>query len=123
MKIGGTLTLAGFSFVIALAASMFVGTKIVAAQPTTGLGPFKDALQTERRETMPHNISTLLTRNLQKMEIIGFMRGLANDVANAVLPGLTNTLAIAPQSEEQKRGTWEQQAIKRMAEPEDVTER
>src|SRR5258705_10234563 len=41
------------------------------------------------------------------MGIIGFMRGLANDVANdgitanAVLPGLTNTLAIAPQSEEQ----------------------
>jgi 3-oxoacyl-[acyl-carrier protein] reductase len=30
-------------------------------------------------------------------------------------------LAIAPQSEEQKRGTWEQQAIKRMEEPEDVT--
>jgi NAD(P)-dependent dehydrogenase (short-subunit alcohol dehydrogenase family) len=49
-----------------------------------------------------------------KMGIIGFMRGLANDVANdgitanAVLPGLTNTLAIAPQSEQQKRGTWEQ---------------
>jgi hypothetical protein len=65
MKIGGTLTLAGFSFVIALAASMFVGTRIVAAQPTKGLGPFKDSLQTERRETMPDNISTLLTRNLQ----------------------------------------------------------
>ena len=54
-----------------------------------------------------------------KMGIIGFMRGLANDVANdgitanAVLPGLTNTLATAPQSEEQKRATWEQQAIKR----------
>jgi NAD(P)-dependent dehydrogenase (short-subunit alcohol dehydrogenase family) len=62
-----------------------------------------------------------------KMGIIGFMRGLANDVANdgitanAVLPGLTNTLATAPQSEDQKRATWEQQAIKRMEEPEDVT--
>ena len=62
-----------------------------------------------------------------KMGIIGFMRGLANDVAkdgvtaNAVLPGLTNTLATAPQSEQQKRGTWEQQAIKRMGKPEDVT--
>ena len=61
-----------------------------------------------------------------KMGIIGFMRGLANDVANdgitanAVSPGLTNTLATAPQSEEQKRATWEQQAIKRMGEPEDV---
>jgi NAD(P)-dependent dehydrogenase (short-subunit alcohol dehydrogenase family) len=53
--------------------------------------------------------------------------GLANDVgsyritANAVLPGLTNTLATAAQSEEQKRATWEGQAIKRMEEPEDVT--
>src|SRR5229473_6382699 len=62
-----------------------------------------------------------------KMGIIGFMRGLANDVANdgitanAVLPGLTNTLAIAPQSEEQKRAVWEQQAIKRLGEPRDVT--
>ena len=66
---------------------------------------------------MSHYIAT-------KMGIIGFMRGLANDdgiTANAVLPGLTNTLATAPQSEEQKRATWEQQAIKRMEEPEDVT--
>src|SRR5579859_4963513 len=62
-----------------------------------------------------------------KMAIIGFMRGLANDVAddgitaNALLPGLLNTLATAPQSEEQKRVTWEQQAIKRLGEPEDMT--
>jgi len=69
---------------------------------------------------MSHYIAT-------KMGIIGFMRGLANDVAsdgitaNAVLPGLTNTLATAPQSEEQKRATWEQQAIKRLGEPEDIT--
>src|SRR5580704_14131748 len=57
---------------------------------------------------MSHNITT-------KMGIIGFMRGLANDVANdgitanAVLPGLTNTVAT------------EQQAIKRLGDPEDVT--
>jgi NAD(P)-dependent dehydrogenase (short-subunit alcohol dehydrogenase family) len=62
-----------------------------------------------------------------KMGIIGFMRGLANDIANdgitanAVLPGLTNTSATAPQSEEEKRATWEQQAVKRLGEPEDVT--
>jgi NAD(P)-dependent dehydrogenase (short-subunit alcohol dehydrogenase family) len=62
-----------------------------------------------------------------KMGIIGFMRGLANDVANdgvtanAVLPGLINTLATAPQSDEQKRATWEQQAIKRIGETSDVT--
>ena len=57
---------------------------------------------------MSHYIAT-------KMGIIGFMRGLANDVAsdgitaNAVLPGLTNTVAT------------EQQAIKRLGDPEDVT--
>ncbi len=62
-----------------------------------------------------------------KMGIVGFMRGLANDVAadgitaNAVLPGLTNTQATAPQSEAQKRATWEQQAIKRLGQPADVT--
>jgi len=68
---------------------------------------------------MSHYIAT-------KMGIIGFMRGLANDVAgdgitaNSVLPGLTNTQASASQSEEQKRSTWEQQAIKRLGEPGDV---
>jgi NAD(P)-dependent dehydrogenase (short-subunit alcohol dehydrogenase family) len=69
---------------------------------------------------MSHYIAT-------KMGIIGFMRGLANDVAgdgitaNAVLPGLTNTPATAAQTEEQKRETWGQQAIKRLAEPSDIT--
>lgn len=69
---------------------------------------------------MSHYIAT-------KMGIIGFMRGLANDVAgdsitaNAVLPGLTNTAATAPQSEEQKRATWQQQAIKRLGQPGDIT--
>jgi len=62
-----------------------------------------------------------------KMGIIGFMRGLANDVAsdgitaNAVLPGLTNTLATAAQTDEQKRDTWSQQAIKRLGETRDIT--
>jgi len=69
---------------------------------------------------MSHYITT-------KMGIIGFMRGLANDVAsdnitaNAVLPGLVNTQATASQSDEMKRATWEQQAIKRLAEPGDIT--
>jgi len=62
-----------------------------------------------------------------KMGIIGFMRGLANDVAvdgitaNAVLPGLINTPAIIDQTDEQKRATWEYQAIKRLGEPGDIT--
>jgi 3-oxoacyl-[acyl-carrier protein] reductase len=69
---------------------------------------------------MSHYIAT-------KMGIVGFMRGLANDVAgdgitaNAVLPGLINTQATASQSDEMKRATWEQQAIKRLGEPNDIT--
>jgi NAD(P)-dependent dehydrogenase (short-subunit alcohol dehydrogenase family) len=62
-----------------------------------------------------------------KMAIIGFMRGLANDVAgdgitaNAVLPGLVNTPATAGFTEDQKRSTWEGQAIKRLGETRDIT--
>jgi len=61
-----------------------------------------------------------------KMGIIGFMRGLANDVANdgitcnSVLPGLTHTPATEAQGEEQRRATWQGQAIQRFAEPEDI---
>ncbi|MBM7049210.1 SDR family NAD(P)-dependent oxidoreductase [Rhizobium lusitanum] len=61
-----------------------------------------------------------------KMGIIGFMRGLANDVAddgitcNAVLPGLTHTVATEAQGEEQRRAVWQAQAIQRFAEPEDI---
>jgi 3-oxoacyl-[acyl-carrier protein] reductase len=61
-----------------------------------------------------------------KMGIIGFMRGLANDVAadgitaNAVLPTITNTEATRNMPDEAKRNVWQQQAIKRFAEPEDI---
>lgn len=61
-----------------------------------------------------------------KMGIIGFMRGLANDVANdgitcnAVLPGLTHTVATEAQGEAQRRATWQTQAIQRFAEPDDI---
>ncbi len=71
------------------------------------VGPFRRHIVKHDRPGhtgMSHYIAT-------KMAIIGFMRGLANGVgsdgitANAVLPGLTNTAAIAPQSDEQKRAT------------------
>ncbi len=61
-----------------------------------------------------------------KMGAIGFMRGLANDVAafgitcNAILPSLTNTPATADVPWEAKQLVWQQQAIKRLAEPEDI---
>jgi NAD(P)-dependent dehydrogenase (short-subunit alcohol dehydrogenase family) len=68
---------------------------------------------------MSHYMST-------KMGVIGFVRGLANDVAdfgitaNAVLPSLTNTPLVKDMPEEEKRRTWGGQAIKRFAEPEDI---
>ncbi|WP_421358001.1 SDR family NAD(P)-dependent oxidoreductase [Agrobacterium rosae] len=61
-----------------------------------------------------------------KMGVIGFVRGLANDVAasgitvNAVLPSITNTRLTQDMPEEEKRRTWETQAIKRFAEPSDI---
>ncbi|NPT60864.1 SDR family NAD(P)-dependent oxidoreductase [Paraburkholderia elongata] len=61
-----------------------------------------------------------------KMGAIGFMRGLANDVAadgitcNAILPSLTDTPATAGMPEDAKRTVWQQQAIKRLAEPRDI---
>ncbi|AIO36618.1 (S)-1-Phenylethanol dehydrogenase [Burkholderia cenocepacia] len=61
-----------------------------------------------------------------KMAAIGFMRGLANDVAadgitcNAILPSLTDTPATADVPQDVKRAVWQQQAIKRLAEPRDI---
>lgn len=61
-----------------------------------------------------------------KMGVIGFVRGLANDVAidgitvNAILPALTNTSGTRDMPEDWKAALWQQQAIKRFAEPEDI---
>lgn len=61
-----------------------------------------------------------------KMGVLGFVRGLANDVAmdgitvNAILPALTNTDATRGMPEEFKTALWQQQAIKRFAEPADI---
>ena len=61
-----------------------------------------------------------------KMGVLGFVRGLANDVAadgitvNAILPAITNTRLTQDMPEEMKRQTWQQQAIKRFAEPHDI---
>ncbi len=61
-----------------------------------------------------------------KMGVIGFARGLANEVGqdgitvNAVLPSITNTAAVASMPEEAKRAIWQLQAIQRFAEPEDI---
>jgi NAD(P)-dependent dehydrogenase (short-subunit alcohol dehydrogenase family) len=61
-----------------------------------------------------------------KMGVIGFVRGLANDVAqdgitvNAIVPALTNTPGTSAVPEELKKSIWQLQAIKRLAEPDDI---
>ncbi|AMJ59998.1 SDR family NAD(P)-dependent oxidoreductase [Bosea sp. PAMC 26642] len=61
-----------------------------------------------------------------KMGVLGFVRGLANDVAengitvNAILPSLVNTALVKDMPEEEKQRTWKGQAIKRFADPGDI---
>lgn len=61
-----------------------------------------------------------------KMGVIGFVRGLANEVGdqgitvNAILPALTNTPGTQAMTIGQKKRVWDQQAIKRFAEPADI---
>ena len=61
-----------------------------------------------------------------KMGVIGFVRGLANDVAadgitvKAVLPALTDTPGTSAIPDERKSAIWHLQAIKRLADPGDI---
>jgi NAD(P)-dependent dehydrogenase (short-subunit alcohol dehydrogenase family) len=61
-----------------------------------------------------------------KMGVLGFVRGLANDVAehgitvNAILPSLVNTALVKDMPEDEKQRTWGGQAIKRFANPSDI---
>ena len=61
-----------------------------------------------------------------KMGVLGWVRGLANEVGqdgitvNAIVPALTNTPGTSKVPEELKRSVWQLQAIKRFAEPEDI---
>jgi len=47
MKVGVALRLTGFSLVMALAVSTFVGTKIVATHPTMDSASFEDSPERE----------------------------------------------------------------------------
>ena len=61
-----------------------------------------------------------------KMGVIGFVRGLANEVGdegitvNAILPALTNTPGTSNIPDDLKKGAWMAQAIKRFAQPHDI---
>lgn len=61
-----------------------------------------------------------------KMGVVGFTRGLANDVGpdgitvNAIMPAFTNTPGTAGAPEAMRIGILMGQAIKRIAEPEDI---
>lgn len=61
-----------------------------------------------------------------KMGVVGFVRGLSNDVANdgitvnAVMPAFTDTPGTAGAPEAMRQGVIMAQAIKRIAKPEDI---
>jgi NAD(P)-dependent dehydrogenase (short-subunit alcohol dehydrogenase family) len=61
-----------------------------------------------------------------KMGVIGFVRGLANDVGgygitvNAVLPSITDTPGMQAYADEYKEVVWQAQAIKRIGKPVDI---
>ena len=61
-----------------------------------------------------------------KMGMMGFTRGLANEVGNegitvnTVLPAITNAAATTAMPNDVKRAVWQLQAIQRFAEPEDI---
>jgi 3-oxoacyl-[acyl-carrier protein] reductase len=61
-----------------------------------------------------------------KMGVLGFVRGLANDVAmygitvNAILPALTDTPGTRSMPEDLKTSLWQLQAIQRFAQPADI---
>jgi 3-oxoacyl-[acyl-carrier protein] reductase len=61
-----------------------------------------------------------------KMGVLGFVRGLANEVGdqgitvNAIVPALTNTPGTSGMPADMKKDVWSQQAIKRFAEPSDI---
>ncbi len=61
-----------------------------------------------------------------KMGVIGFVRGLANDLAadnitvNAILPAITNTPGLRDIPDSVVQPVWQSQAIKRFADPSDI---
>lgn len=61
-----------------------------------------------------------------KMGVIGLVRALANEVGddgitvNAIVPAITNTPGTSKVPPDLKKSVWQQQAIKRFAEPEDI---
>ena len=72
------------------------------------------------------NLPGLAHYMASKMGVLGWVRGLANEVGddgitvNAIVPALTNTPGTSKVPEELKRSLWQLQAIKRFAEPEDI---
>jgi len=72
------------------------------------------------------NLGGLSHYMASKMGVIGFTRGLANELGekgitvNAVAPAITNTPGTSVMPDELKSAVWNQQAIKRFAEPQDI---
>ena len=74
-----------------------------------------------------HTDNGLVAYSASKAGVVGMMRTFALELgrhgvtANAILPALTNTRATQDLPEEFKQSIWQQQAIKRFAEPRDIS--
>lgn len=105
-----------------LDAHFFSARHLVPLMRRNGWGRFVNISSSSIGTPLPGNSHYMAS----KMGVIGFVRGLANDVAefgitvNAVLPTIVQTPGTRDAPPEFAESVWRQQAIKRFSEPNDL---